>query len=103
MPLFFAGGRAFVHPNAIRRDLLVASDAKVSKSTALRWAYFPFGGGSRSCIGEAFAWVEAIVVLATLVRCWRFGPVPNAVPIRLEPGITLRPGNAVELNVFDRS
>jgi len=64
-----------------------------------RWAYFPFGGGSRSCIGEAFAWTEMILVLATLARRWQFSTAPNALAIRLEPGITLRPGNAVELVV----
>jgi cytochrome P450 len=62
-----------------------------------RWAYFPFGGGSRSCIGEAFAWAELILVLATLSRRWRFEIGKDAEPIRLEPGITLRPGNAVTL------
>ena len=67
-----------------------------------RWAYFPFGGGSRSCIGEAFAWSEAIIVLAILVQSWRLEPAPGAAPIRLEPGITLRPGSAVELRVHRR-
>jgi len=67
-----------------------------------RWAYFPFGGGSRSCIGEAFAWTEAILVLAVLARRWRFDPVPDAAPIRLEPGITLRPGSAVKLRITER-
>ena len=68
-----------------------------------RWAYFPFGGGTRSCVGEAFAWAEAILVLATLVRRWRFEPDPVAVsPLRLEPGITLRPADPVGLVVRPR-
>lgn len=67
-----------------------------------RWAYFPFGAGSRSCVGESFAWAEAIVVLATLTRRWRFEPAPAAQPIRLEPGITLRPASAVSLIVRQR-
>jgi cytochrome P450 len=61
-----------------------------------RWAYFPFGGGSRQCVGEAFAWAEAILVLAVLVRRWRFEPADSA-PLVLEPGITLRPGGEVRL------
>lgn len=36
-----------------------------------RFAYFPFGGGRRLCIGEGFAWMEGILVLATLARRWR--------------------------------
>jgi cytochrome P450 len=68
-----------------------------------RWAYFPFGGGSRSCIGEAFAWTEAILALAVLIRRWRFELPVDAPPIRLEPGITLRPGNAVKLHVSSRA
>ena len=67
-----------------------------------RWAYFPFGGGSRSCIGEAFAWTEMILVLATIARQWKFLLAAHAQKIRLEPGITLRPGNAVELVVKRR-
>jgi cytochrome P450 len=67
-----------------------------------RWAYFPFGGGSRVCVGEAFAWAELILVLATLVRRWRFEPADSAVPLKLDPGITLRPKGKVELVVRER-
>jgi len=64
-----------------------------------RWAYYPFGGGSRSCIGEAFAWAELTIALATLVRRWRFQISPDAGSVELEPGITLRPAGAVRLRV----
>jgi cytochrome P450 len=67
-----------------------------------RWSYFPFGGGSRVCVGEAFAWAELVLVLATLVRRWRFEPVASAKPPRLEPGITLRPGEKIEVIVRPR-
>jgi cytochrome P450 len=53
-----------------------------------KYSYFPFGGGSRVCIGEAFAWTEAILLLATIAQRWRF--VPVGTPVR-EPRITLRP------------
>jgi cytochrome P450 len=55
-----------------------------------RWAFFPFGAGSRRCLGEGFAWTEGILVLATVASRWRLRPVPQA-PVELEPLITLRP------------
>ena len=54
-----------------------------------RFAYFPFGGGPRKCIGEGFAWMEGILALAALGQRWRLRPVPGAVP-RPDPLITLR-------------
>lgn len=60
-----------------------------------RFAYFPFGAGPRKCIGESFAWMEAVLVLATLARRWR---VRLAHPEReIEPRalITLRPAGGV--------
>ena len=53
-----------------------------------KYAYFPFGGGSRVCIGEAFAWTEAILLLATIAQRWKF---VAGEPPTLEPRITLRP------------
>jgi cytochrome P450 len=59
-----------------------------------KFAYFPFGGGNRICIGESFAWTEAVLVLATLARRIRFhGLDPSPVP--LDPLVTLRPGRPV--------
>jgi cytochrome P450 len=55
-----------------------------------RWAFFPFGAGLRRCIGEGFAWTEAVLGLATVARQWRLRPVPGR-PLRLDPLITLRP------------
>jgi cytochrome P450 len=55
-----------------------------------RFAYFPFGGGSRICIGEQFAWTEATLVLATLARRWTVRPAPGAV-VRAQGAVTLRP------------
>jgi cytochrome P450 len=54
-----------------------------------KMAYFPFGAGTRICVGEQFAWMEAMLVLATLARRWRVR-VDGADP-ELEPIITLRP------------
>lgn len=55
-----------------------------------KYSYFPFGGGSRVCIGESFAWTEAMLLLATIAQRWQFRPVPGSKP-EPEPKITLRP------------
>lgn len=57
-----------------------------------KYSYFPFGGGSRVCIGESFAWTEAILLLATIALRWRFSRAGNPNP-KPEPRITLRPGD----------
>jgi len=55
-----------------------------------RWAYFPFGGGLRGCIGEAFAWTEGMLALATLAQHFRV-EIPDPNPPKLLATITLRP------------
>jgi cytochrome P450 len=55
-----------------------------------RFAYFPFGGGPRKCIGEGFAWTEGILVLATLAQSWTLRHAPDA-QVGRQPLITLRP------------
>ncbi len=55
-----------------------------------RYAYFPYGGGPRICIGNAFAQMEAVLLLATIAR--RFRPrVPDNVVVGNVPTMTLRP------------
>jgi cytochrome P450 len=55
-----------------------------------KYSYFPFGGGTRVCIGEAFAWTEAILLVATIAQRWRFVNDPNSSPVP-EARITMRP------------
>ena len=55
-----------------------------------RFAYFPFGGGPRKCIGEGFAWTEGILVLAAIARRWKLRHAPGAT-VGMQPLITLRP------------
>jgi cytochrome P450 len=61
-----------------------------------KFAYFPFGGGSRLCIGEPFAWMEAVLIVATIAQRWRFERVDTA-PIPLDPLVTLRPKTSIRL------
>jgi len=72
-----------------------------SRTTRPRWAYFPFGGGSRLCVGESFAWMEAILVIATLLRDWEMEYL-DAKPPGLKPLITLRPAGPVRIRLRKR-
>ena len=60
-----------------------------------RHAYFPFGGGTRVCIGEQFAWTEGILVIAALVRRWRFRLTVPAAAVRPQAAVTLRPAPGI--------
>ncbi len=63
-----------------------------------KYAYFPFGGGPRVCIGNTFAMFEATLVLAMIARQFRLERVTNA-PIRILPAVTLRPAEPIEMRI----
>ncbi len=67
-----------------------------------RYAYFPFGGGPRSCIGAAFATTEAALVLATIAQRFQLRVVPGQ-PLDGKPTITLRPRHGIKAVVTRRS
>jgi cytochrome P450 len=66
-----------------------------------RFAYFPFGGGTRTCIGEAFAWTEGILVIATIAQRVRLERVGDG-DVSLLPLVTLRPRGAIRARVTAR-
>jgi len=70
-------------------------------ATRPKFAYYPFGGGSRLCIGEQFAWMEGVLVLAALASRWRFRLVPGH-PIVPQPLITLRPKHGIRVTAERR-
>jgi len=53
------------------------------------FAYVPFGGGTRRCIGESFAWMELVLVTAAIAQQWRLRLVPGH-PVVPQPVVTLR-------------
>jgi cytochrome P450 len=67
-----------------------------------KFAYFPFGGGNRLCVGETFAWTETVLVLAALARRLRFRAAPDLGPVPAQPLVTLRPGALVRMGVERR-
>ena len=83
--------RWFPDPLAFRPERWLAEE-----SSRPKFAYFPFGGGARVCIGERFAWMEGTLLLAAIGQRWR---------LRLEPGhrvetharITLRPKHGMRM------
>ena len=64
-----------------------SADAEASRP---KFAFFPFGGGSRICIGEQFAWMELLLLLAALGQRWKMRLAPGQVAAT-QPVITLRP------------
>jgi cytochrome P450 len=67
-----------------------------------KFAYFPFGGGPRQCIGNSFAMMEAVLILATIAQRFRLRLVPGHT-VELLPAMSLRPKDGVRVKVERRS
>jgi cytochrome P450 len=65
------------------------------------FAYIPFGGGARRCIGDEFALRETTIVLETLLRRYRFALEPGA-RVETAPLVTLRPAGPVPMRALSR-
>ena len=67
-----------------------------------KFAYFPFGGGPRQCIGNTFATMEATLLLATISQRFRLRTVPGH-PVIPAPSFTLRPKYGIKMSLEARS
>jgi cytochrome P450 len=67
-----------------------------AKAARPKMAYFPFGAGPRICVGESFAWMEGVLLLATLAQKWRFEKGADVDPVAL---ITLRPKSGMRMRI----
>ena len=66
-----------------------------------RFAYFPFGGGPRQCIGASFATTEAVLILATIARRYQLVSVEKT-PVLPVPSLTLRPNDPIRMRIEAR-
>jgi cytochrome P450 len=66
-----------------------------------KYAYFPFGGGPRQCIGNYFAMMEVVLLLATIGQRFRFSLAPNH-KVEVLPVLSLRPKNGIRAVVGKR-
>lgn len=71
------------------------------KSTLHKFAYFPFGGGPRICMGEPLAWMEGILLLVTILRYWKM-EILSGHPVVPHPLITLRPKYGIKMIIRPR-
>jgi cytochrome P450 len=67
-----------------------------------KYAYFPFGGGTRICIGESFAWTEGIIAIATIAQRVRLERI-GSDDVRTSGLVTLRPRTPIRARVALRS
>lgn len=61
-----------------------------------KFAYFPFGGGARRCVGESFAWMEGVLILATMIQRVHLELKPDFEP-GYHPRVTLRPAHGMQM------
>ena len=66
-----------------------------------KWVYMPFGAGPRMCIGNAFAMMESQIILSIISKQFQLN-LRREIPVEFESGITLRPKNAMLMDVIKR-
>ncbi len=82
-------------PDPLRFDPERWRDDPIRRGLLPRFAYFPFGGGPRVCVGAGFAMMEATLLLAAIAQRFRFSLVPDH-PVEILPSVTLRPKHGIK-------
>ncbi|HEY5883725.1 MAG TPA: cytochrome P450 [Pyrinomonadaceae bacterium] len=104
------GSQLFMFQWAMQRDPRFFPDPEEFKperwteeftNTLPKYAYFPFGGGPRVCIGNYFAMMEIVLLMATIGQRFRFS-VQNEKPVELLPAMSLRPRDGIVVTVETR-
>lgn len=111
-PYLVPGGTiVLMSPYLIHHDVRFHSDPETFNPHAWdthaqdqhhKYEYFPFGGGPRSCIGEHFAWMQAVLVIATIAQSWQAKLVPGH-PVEFLQRINLRPKYNMMMTLHRRS
>lgn len=90
--------RFYPEPDKFQPERFLAGSADATRESRPKHAYFPFAAGSRQCIGEGLAWMEGVLILATIACAWTLAPLPGAPStLRLDPKVTLRPRDGIPL------
>jgi cytochrome P450 len=84
--------RYFADPQRFDPDRWSANNPQAASLP--RFAYFPFGGGPRVCIGAGFAMMEALLLLATIAQQFRIEVSPE-LKVKVQPTVTLRPKHGI--------
>jgi cytochrome P450 len=99
------GCSVFVSPFVTQRDerFFVAAETFrperwLVDPPPVRFAWFPFGAGARSCIGEHFARQAIVLAVTTIARQWRLEPTRSALP-RARSLLTLKPRGRIQVRV----
>jgi cytochrome P450 len=88
--------RFFYEPDEFRPERWNEGDQTLPK-----YAYFPFGGGPRACIGNYFAMIEIVLLLASIGQRFRL-KLANERPVELFPAMSLRPRGPINLMLEQR-
>lgn len=87
------------YPDPLKFDPLRHTEEEKAKRD--KFEYFPFGGGPRQCIGEGFAWLEGVLLLASIAQKWRMTWIEGQ-PVAVEEKITLRPKYPLRMTLYAR-
>jgi cytochrome P450 len=96
--LIHRNGGLFADPERFNPDRWTVE----MKTSLPPFAYFPFGGGARRCIGESFAWMELVLVVSVVAQRWRLRLVPDH-PVVPQPVVTLRLKHGLKMIVERRA